>query len=398
MATTNPGLSSYLSTGLTTSAGITVSDEGVMALAAVYGCARVRCGTIGSLPLHVYKDGDKGREKAKNHPLYPLLHDSPNAYMNSMEWREAMQLGLDLRGNAYSVKESIGSRITALNFLRADRVTPKVSSDGVLTYEWQGPKGMVSYSADRILHLKNFSFDGINGLSPIGIVREVFAKALATQQYGSSFFRNGARPGGVLKHPKVLSPEARDKMRSDWNTIYQGSNNAGNIAILYEGMDYAQIAISPDDAQFIETTKMNVADIAAIYGVPLNMLGHSDKTATYASAEQFDIQFAKHTIKPLAVKWEQALTNTLIAVNSNHYCEFDMESLLRGDTASQIAFVSQAVQNGIMTRNEARRKFNLPDMEGGDDLTVQSNMIDIADLEKLVAAKNPAASGGPNAA
>ena len=391
MPTTDPGLGRYMPGGMTTIAGVTVGFDNALSLAAVYGCVRVRGGTVGSLPLHIFKDGPKGREKAPNHPLYYLLHDQPNEFMTSKNFREAMQLSVDFTGNAYGLIGRMGARIVSLTPLHPERVKVRIERNGDVFYDYNRATGTQVFTPKDILHLRNFSLDGIRGLSPLGAAREVFGKAIATQQYGSSFFRNSGRPIGVVKMPaKPLSPDAHKRFKDEWRALFSGSTNAGETAILYEGSEYQSISIPPDDAQFIETHKLNVADIACIYGVPLNLLGYADKTATYASAEQFDIQFAKHTIRPLTVGWEQELNRSLIAQNSAHYAEFDMEGLMRGDAASQANFISTMVQNGVMTRNEARRKFNLPDVEGADELTVQSNMIDVADLEKLVAQKMPA--------
>ncbi len=395
MATSDHGLSRYLSSGGATSAGILVSPQSALSLATIYGCARVWCNTLGSVPLQVYRDGPKGREKANSHPLYFLLHDSPNRYMTSLVWREQMTLSLALWGNGYSKIERIGGRVVSLNPLRPDWTAIRFDDKG-LRYEYRGMEGRTeTYQPEDVLHIRNFSFDGIHGLSPIGVAREVIGKGLAMQQYSSSFFRNGGRPGGVLKHKGTLSETAVKRLRAEWDGAHGGSDNAGKIAVLYEDMTYESIGIPPEDAQFVDTAKLNAAEVASLYGVPANMLGHTDKTATYASAEQFDIQFVKHTVRPLAVRFEQELNRSLVGPRSDVFAEFDLDGLLRGDTASQASFAGTMVQNGLMTRNEVRRKFNLPDENGGDELTVQSNMIAVDDLQKIAAGLNKPAVAIP---
>lgn len=394
MASSDHGLWRYLYSGGPSSAGVMVTPQSSLALAPLYGCARVWCNTMGSIPCQVYRDTAKGREIARKHPLYWLLHDSPNMYMTSLEWRETMTLGLALQGNSYSSIQRIGGRVVSLNPLRPDWMIVHFDAKG-LWYEYQnGATGKREiYPAEDILHLKNFSLDGIHGLSPIGMLREVIGRGLAMQQYSSSFFRNGGRPGGVLMHEKSLTEEAVKRIRDGWQKLHGGPENAGQIAILWEGMKYQNIGVPPGDAQFVETAHLTAADIACAYGVPMNKLAQSDKTATYASAEQFSLDFVKDTVRPMAVRFEQAINKSVVGPRSDVFVEFDLEGLLRGDAASRAEFYSKMVQHGIMTRAEVRRKENLPEIEGADALTVQSNMLDLADLAAIGAdIRKPAAA------
>jgi len=390
MDVSNHGLGRYFMTGGPTSAGITVSPTGSLALAAVYGCARVWCNSLASVPLNVFREGDAGREKATGHPLYRILHDQPNSLMTSFEWREAMILALALWGNGYSYIERIAGRVVSLNPLRPDWVTVIFDEKG-LRYNYSTINGITkTYEPEDVLHLRNFSLDGINGLSPLGVAREVIGKGLALQQYSSAFFRNGGRPGGVLEHPGKLGVDAVKRLRTEWREVHAGADNAGETAVLYEGMKYSPIGVPPEDAQFVETSKLNAADIACFYGVPLNKLAQSDKTATYASAEQFSLDFVKDTVRPLAVRFEQAINKSLVGPRSDVFAEFDLEGLLRGDAASRGTYYNFLLQNGVVNRNQVARKENFPELGAeGEIYTVQSNMIDLADIGKMAAAPTP---------
>lgn len=360
-------------------------------LATVYGCYRVLCGTVGSVPWPVYIEDKNGtRTKATDHWLYPLLHDSPNAYMTSMEFREAMMLNYLSRGNAYAEKVGLGKRIVSLNPLRADLMTPKILG-GQFVYEFRGLRGQVkTYQPDQIVHVKNFSLDGLVGISPIR--ENAIRNAHYTENYGANFMRNQGRPSGVVESdkPKPKDPDFLERWKSDWAKIF-GGDNAGGTAYLSDGATYKPISISPEDAQYLETRKLNAASIAGeIFGVPLNMLGHTDKTATYASAEQFDIQFVKHTVRPLAVRFEQAFNKSLLSKEPNVFSELDLDALQRGDSKTQADYFATLVAHGIMARNEPRRKLNLPEIPYADKLTVQANMVDLDKLPDLSAAATPA--------
>jgi HK97 family phage portal protein len=369
---------------------------GATDLAVVYGCIRVLC-TLGALPFHVYTEDAAGRrQKALDNPLYPILHSSPNAYMTSMGFLEALINGFGMFGNGYGQILKLGKRTVSLNPLRADRMRPMFLPPDYdrLVYRYAHYNGQTQdFLPEEILHPRNFSLDGLVGLTPIR--KYAIEHGLAAQAYGLNFLKNQGRPSGVLSSDQAppANEDTAKKMRADWDAKFAGVNNAGGTPVLWKGLKYEPISVPPDDAQYILTRQLSTAEIAgAIYGVPLNMLGHTDKTASYASAEQFDIQFVKHTVRPLAERIEQEFNKKLFASTPGTFCEFDLDALQRGDSTAQAAYFSSLVQNGIMTRNEARRKLNLPEIKGGDELTVQSNLID---LDKLALVTNRAALPQP---
>jgi HK97 family phage portal protein len=367
------------------------SPSKALGLATAYGCVLKRTGSVGSLPFHVYKKTKGGRVKADQEAIYAILHDSPNSSMTSMDWRAAMMLSFDLYGNAFSEIGRMGKRVASLNPLLPERMSI-VRKDGALRYEYTYDTGkMEVFPQEKILHIRNFAPDGINGVTPIQ--RKAFELGIITQDHIAAFLKNGARPSvAFVSDATAPKPEIMDKMREDAQKLYGGPDNAGRMMFLWGGMKPETLTLSPADMELINQMKMSDVAICVVYGVPPFILGIGDANPTYASVEQFNIQYAQHTISPITVNFQQAINKALLW-GTDLYCEFDLSALMRGDSASQAAFISQMVQNGVMTRNEARRLFNLSDMEGGDELTVQSNMLDLSQLQNIIA--KPA--GGINA-
>jgi HK97 family phage portal protein len=350
-------------------------------LAVVYGCARVLSQSIASLPWHVYTEDRRGvRTKAVDHPLYTVLHDSPNAYMTSAEFRQALMLAYCLHGNAYAEIVKLGDRVVSLNPLRPERmnVMYKPPEYDSLVYRYSHYNGKSQdYLPEQILHIKNFSLDGLIGLSPIA--NYAIDHAYEAQNYGRTSSRTWEGRAGSFRaikkaNQRRILQQDESSMGFSFRRLKQCRKDCGSVG----GMKYQPISVPPDDAQYIETRKLSITEIAGmIYGVPANMLGHTDKTATYASAEQFDLQYAKHTIRPIAGLIEQAFNKRLFKSSSTTFCEMDMDALMRGDSAAQASYFATIASNGGMTRNEFRRKVNLPESSepGADDLMVQSNMV-----------------------
>ena len=363
-------------------------------LAAVFGCCRVLAGTIGSLPFHVYREAKDGtRTKATDHPIYPLLHDRPNIYQSSMDFRQALVLGYCLFGNGFAEIVRSGKRVTSLIPMRADRVRVILDAQG-LRYEYYGNDGkQETYLPDRVLHIRNFSLDGINGISPLR--PDVVNHGLIAQTYGRIFLQNGARPAGTLTMPKGTKLEDIERVKNDWKKLHQGAEKAGSVAVLYDGMTYAEMGFNPEQSQYIETLEMITKQVAACYGVPLPFLMINDKTASFASSEQVDIQFGKHVVRPLAENIEQSFNRSLFALEPNTFCEMDMDALMRGDSTAQAEWFRKMAASGFISSDEGRQKLNLP-LRGGpaDELRVQANEVMLKDLPRLSAAATPQMSPG----
>ena len=379
-----------------TAAGKNVNERSAMQLTAVYACVRILAEGIAGLPLHLYKCGKNGsREKAVEHPLYFLLHDEPNPEMTSFVFRETLMTHLLLYGNCYCqiIRDGRG-QVTALYPLMPNQMSVDRDENGQIYYRYQlgadeshlDKAGTVDLSPKDVLHIPALGFDGLVGYSPIAMARNSIGMAIACEDFGASFFRNGAAPSGVLEHPGVLkNPE---KLRAAWEAQYGGSRNSGRVAVLEEGMKFNPIAIPPEQAQFLETRKFQVDEIARIFHVPPHMIGDLERS-TFSNIEQQSLEFVKYTLNPWVCRWEQALTRSLLSPREKReYCiKFNVDGLLRGDYQSRMNGYAVGRQNGWMSANDIRELENLDRIsaeQGGDLYLVNGNMIRMTD-----AATNP---------
>ena len=379
-----------------TAAGKTVNERSAMQLTAVYACVRILAEGIAGLPLHLYKCGKNGsREKAVDHPLYFLLHDEPNPEMTSFIFRETLMTHLLLYGNCYCqiIRDGRG-QVAALYPLMPNQMSVDRDEKGQLYYTYLRSgeeadtvkKGTVYLLPEDVLHIPALGFDGLVGYSPIAMAKNSIGMGLACEEYGAKFFANGAAPSGVLEHPGTIKDIAR--LRESWNAIYGGSKNAGKVAILEEGMHYSPISISPNEAQFLETRKFQVDEIARIFHVPPHMIGDLERS-TFSNIEQQSLEFVKYTLNPWVCRWEQALTRSLLSPKEKreYNIKFNVDGLLRGDYQSRMNGYAVGRQNGWMSANDIRGLENLdriPAEQGGDLYLVNGNMIKMTD-----AATNP---------
>lgn len=375
-----------------TSAGKRVNENTAMQMTAVYACVRILSEAIAGLPLHVYRYNDTGgKEKDLRHPLYRLLHDEPNIEMTSFVFRETLMSHLLLWGNAYAqIIRNARGEVTALYPLMPNKMTVDRDEKGRLYYLYErsaedtsaiGKKSQIRLSPSDVLHIPGLGFDGLVGYSPIAMAKNAIGLAIATEEYGAKFFANGAAPGGVLEHPgSIKDPQ---KVKESWNAAYQGSSNAHRIAVLEEGMKYTPIGISPEQAQFLETRKFQIDEIARIFRVPPHMVGDLEKSS-FSNIEQQSLEFVKYTLDPWVVRWEQAMCRALLSESEkyNVFIKFNVDGLLRGDYASRMTGYATARQNGWMSTNDIRELENLdriPAELGGDLYLVNGNMTKLQD-------------------
>ena len=358
-----------------------------MQMTAVYSCVRILAEAIAGLPLHLYtyKD-DGGKEKAIGHPLYLLLHDEPNPEMSSFVFRETLMTHLLLWGNAYAqiIRNGKGE-VVALYPLMPNRMTVDRDSSGQLFYSYQmnntdAPTmkaGTVILKPSDVLHIPGLGFDGLVGYSPIAMAKNAIGLAIATEEYGAKFFANGATPGGLLEYPGTVKDP--DRVRESWNKGFSGTQNAGKVAILEEGMKYTPISIAPEQAQFLETRKFQINEIARIFRVPPHMVGDLEKSS-FSNIEQQSLEFVKYTLDPWVVRWEQSLSRALFTPEEKkrYFFKFNVEGLLRGDYQSRMNGYATARQNGWMSANDIRELENLdriPAEDGGDLYLINGNML-----------------------
>ncbi len=370
----------------TSGSGKSVTAQTAIQLSTVYACVRVISETVASLPLGVYEATDDGNLKAGDHPLYSLLHDEPNTEMTSFVFREVMLAHLLLYGNSYSqIIRSGKNTVVGLYPLLPDHMDVDRDSKGNLTYTYTTSDGKtVVIKPQDILHIPGLGFDGVIGYSPIALEKNAIGLGIASEEYGSKFFSNGARPSGILTHPNtVKNPKA---VRDSWNSAYGGSSNANRVAILEEGMTFTPLSIPNNEAQFLETRKFQVDEICRIFRVPPHLVGNLEH-ATFSNIEHQSIDFAVHTIRPWLVRIEQAMNRALFTdqEKGRFYVQFNIDGLMRGDYKSRMEGYAIARQNGWMSANDIRALENqnpIPTEEGGDAYLVNGNMIPITTAMK----------------
>ncbi len=364
-----------------TSSGKAVNERTALQTTAVYACVRILAETIASLPLHTYRYTDRGKEKALEHPLYYLLHNEPNSEMTSFVFRETLMSHLLLWGNAYAqiIRDGRG-QILSLYPLLPDKMTVDRAASGEIIYQYRTDRGVYALRREEVLHIPGLGFDGLIGYSPIAMAKNAIGMAIATEEYGASFFANGANPGGVLEHPGVVKDPKR--VRESWNAVYQGSGNAHRVAVLEEGMKFQAIGIPPEQAQFLETRKYQTEEICRIFRVPPHLVASLDR-ATFSNIEHQSISFIDNTIVPWVTRIEQSLQKSLLTEGekSKLLIKFNLNGRLRGDAASRAAFYQIMRQNGVMSANDIRslEEMNLiPEEQGGSKYLVNGNFVDMA--------------------
>ena len=363
----------------TSGSGKAVNANTAIQLSTVYACVRVISETVASLPLGIYEATDAGNRKATDHPLYRLLHDEPNTEMTSFILREVMLGHLLLWGNSYCQIIRTGrNKITGLYPLLPDKMTVDRDKNGVLTYTYSTASGQtVVLAPEDVLHIPGLGFDGVMGYSPIALEKNAIGLGIASEEYGSKFFSNGARPSGILTHPNtVKNPKA---LRESWNAAYGGSSNANRVAILEEGMRFEPIAIPNNEAQFLETRKFQVDEICRIFRVPPHLVGNLEH-ATFSNIEHQSIDFAVHTIRPWLVRIEQSMNRALFSEQEKErfYVQFNIDGLMRGDYKSRMEGYAIGINNGFMCPNDIRSLENMnpiPAEEGGNAFLVNGNML-----------------------
>ena len=371
--------------------GKNVTERSAMQMTAVYSCVRILAEAVAGLPLHLYKyTVEGGKERAIDHPLYRLLHDEPNPEMSSFVFRETLMTHLLLWGNAYAqVIRNGKNEVVALYPLMPNKMSVDRDENGHLYYTYyRGPdeaiknkEFAVTLQPSDVLHIPGLGFDGLVGYSPIAMAKNAIGMAIACEEYGAKFFANGATPGGVLEHPGAIKDPQR--VRESWQAAFGGSSNSNKVAVLEEGMKYTPISISPEQAQFLETRKFQINEIARIFRVPPHMVGDLEKSS-FSNIEQQSLEFVKYTLDPWVIRWEQSIMRALLSntEKKDYFVKFNLEGLLRGDYQSRMNGYAIGRQNGWMSANDIRELENLdriPAEEGGDLYLINGNMLPLKD-------------------
>ena len=376
--------------------GERVDEKSAMQIATVYACVRLLAETVAGLPLHLYRFTDaeeKGKEKAKDHPLYKILYRQPNPEMTSFSFREVMMTHLLLYGNCFAQVVRDGrNQILSIYPLLPENVEVDRDEKGDIFYiyhaytdEKPGENNRdIYFRRDEIFHIPGLGFNGLVGFSPIAMMKNALGTTLAVERYGSSFFRNGAQPSGVLEHPGVLKDPS--KIRENWSAVYGGPNNAHKVAVLEEGMSYKAISLPPEDSQFLSTRQFGVNEICRIFRVPPHMVQDLEH-ATFSNIEHQSIDFVVHTLTPWLVRFEQAIVKDLLLEDEKdeYFPKFNVDGLLRGDYESRMQGYATGISNGFMSPNDVRvleQWDPIPAEKGGDDYYLNGGYVRLEDAGK----------------
>lgn len=359
------------------SAGQAVSERTAMQLTAVYACVRIIAETVASLPLNLYRRDGALVEKATGHSLDFLLHNEPNDEMTSFVFRETLMTQLLLWGNAYAqILRDRRGQVLALYPLLPGNMRADRTKNGTLYYEYLKDGQIVLMRADQVLHIPGLGFDGIVGHSPIAVAKNALGSAIATEDFGAKFFKNGAIPSGILTTDKKI--QDREALRKAWQEGY-GNSNTLRTAILEEGMKYERVSIPNSDAQFLETRKFQVSEICRLFRVPPHMVGDLER-ATFSNIEHQSIEFTVHTIRPWVKRIEQGMDRQLLLPSEKreYFVGFNIDGLLRGDYKSRMEGYAVGRQNGWLSANDIRAMENMnpiPAEEGGNLYHMNGSMI-----------------------
>ncbi len=362
-----------------TASGVPVTEANALTYAAVWSAVSLLSSQISMLPLVTYRrQANGGKERAVNLPLYELLHDTPNPEMSSMTMRETMTAHCLTWGNAYCEieRDQLGRPLNLWPLL-PNQVDPYRDQAKQLQYlvRTPGAPDVVIPAAD-MLHICGLGFDGLKGYSPIWMARESLGLGLAMQKFGATFFGNGSTFGGVLQHPKTIGETAQKNLRESIEARHTGVERAHRFLMLEEGMTYQKLGIDPDSAQFIESRKFEIAEVARWFNVPPHKL--RDLTdATFSNIEQQNIEFVVDSVLPWCRRWESEIRRKLLsrAERQTLVVEHLVDGLMRGDSAARHAYYTAQFQIGAMTINEIRAAENRnPIGPEGDQVFILSTM------------------------
>lgn len=374
---------SWLSRGASAT-GINLTEEDLLKVSAVYACVNLISNTVASLPVPTYERIEpRGRKRAREHWLYDVIQYEPNNEMTSFDFRKMMQAQFELFGNCYAYIERNGRmEVTSLWPIPAPFVRPFRNEAQELFYEICLPEKAITVLPQRdIFHIRGLSNDAINGYRPLLFAREIAGLALAAEQYGASFFANGAVSSGIVEIPGKLSEQAMRNFKESFRDKYEGLGKHHKVLFLESGMKWHQITIQNDNAQFIETRKYQAEEVARFFGVPLHKISSLEKPS-YASIEHMSIEFVQDCLRPRLVNWEQQIRRQLFreADKKRYYVEFVIDGLLRGDAVSRSQYYSKGRNDGWLSANDIRELENMnpiPEEQGGDAYLINGNMVSI---------------------
>lgn len=371
--------------GRSSNSGETVTVDSALGLSATWACVNLLAGTIASLPLMIYRTDRNGvRTVAKDHPLYWVLHDSPNYDQTAVDFWEFMAASIELHGNAFAeIEKRANGDVYSLTPLRPDLVTTRRLGNGDIEYRWTDETSALNVATqERVLHIRGFGGGPLGGASTLSVCRNTFGAAQATDKAASTMFANGAMPSGVLSTDKTLTGPQRVEAERLLTEKFVGALNAGRPMLLDNGVSWQQLTISPEDAQMLESRKFSGEEICRLFGVPPAMVGYGDKSSNWGTGKEQDVLgFQKFNLRRRLKRIEQALMKQLLSSRDRLdgiTIEFNLEGLLRGDSEARAAFYKSGLNDGWLTINEVRAIENMAPVEGGDVARVQMQNVPLA--------------------
>ena len=349
-----------------------ISEEGALNLSAVWACVRILSETVGTLPIHLYKRTDKGRERQYAHACHKLLQ-LPNSFSNRFDLMHHLMISCALWGNGYArIYRGKDASPIRLQLIHPAKVEPILNPNEELFYRLDNGELLPN---DELIHLRGLSTNGIKGKSPIAVHRDNLSLTMAAQEYGERFFNQGGNMSGVFKYPSTLKPEAYQRLKKDLVAQSVGLHNAHIPLLLEGGMTYERISIPPEDAQFIATRKFQKTENATIYGIPPHMIADLER-ATNNNIEHQGMEFVTYCLMPYLVRLEEEFNRKLLRYDEfeEYYFLFGLNGLLRGDAKTRSEYYKNMNFVGAMNANEIRSLEDMNAYEGGDEYFVQMNM------------------------
>lgn len=380
ITTDQPGYANYRD-------GVVTAPNAALSLSVIWACVRLISDTIATLPLITYKNIAGRREVADQHPLYSILHDSPNADMTAAAFWRAVVAQICIRGNSYVLKSyNVLGDLVALTPLDPDLMRCPYKRNGVTRFDYSDPSGLKEYTDAEVWHLKGFSTDGLVGLSPIHVGLMSVSAAKNADRAASTIYGNNMKPNAIIKMERVLNKDQRAQMKEAISQGVFDGDPGERLRLMEGGMEYQQLSMTPEQAQLLETRTFQVEDLSRWWQVNPAMIGHPGQASNFGTGrEQIMLNFLQFTIRPVLVDIEQGIRKNLLrpTERAKYFAEFSVEGLLRADSKTRFEVYSIATQNGLKTRNEVRALENDPPLPGGDELTVQSNLIPLTLLGKI---------------
>lgn len=377
--------------GTDTPSGITITEEQSLKLSAVYAAVNILGNSVGKLPFQMFERTDEGRQRQRDHPIAKLLGKRPNPFMTPFNFKKTMEVHRNLWGNAYAnIECNRAGMPIALWILNPKTTWPYYDwKKRELWYVTQLPDGTYrKLHCDEVIHLTGMILDGFEGKSAIRIARDSLGNVMATQNFIGSFYKNGTTTKGIMKVPQPLDRPAKDRLREEWEKANSGLDNASRVAILDSGLEFQSISMPLADAQFIQTLKGGMADIARIFNVPLHKLQELDR-ATFNNIEHLNLEYHMDTMEPILVAWEQEHEYKLFLEDEakKYYLKFNVNSLLRADLKSRAEYHRIMANIGVESINEIRELEDKNNITNGDGHYIMLNMASVDNLDEIQLAK-----------